>query len=151
VGAIVGGVLGGIAFLAAIVGAVLFVLWRRRRQREEAEDGQFGVQRKTSTISKSGLLRTAEKPPQFPPTIVTSLKRNSRMTNGDSISPTSGSERRNSRPYLFDQRLNPSAIMTMENASRGSFVSMDDSRDYGRTLNVRRLHLILSQPVANLA
>lgn len=139
-GAIAGGVVGGLVGLLAIVGGVFFFLWRRRRQQnDETEDGQRGVHRNVSTMSKSGLLRT-EKPAQHPPPIATSFnKRNSRnmMQDADSVSPISGSDRRNSRPYLFDQRLNPSAIMTFDNTSQGSIVSMDDSRDYGRTLNVR--------------
>lgn len=137
VGAIAGGVVGGVFGLVAIVGGILFFLWRRRRQ--QREDGQSGVHRNVSTMSKAGLLRT-EKPPQFPPPIATNInKRNSRnmMHDTDSISPVSGSDRRNSRPIIFDQRLNPSAIMTFDNTSQGSIVSMDDSRDYGRTLNVR--------------
>jgi hypothetical protein len=64
------------------------------------------------------------------------------MQDTDSISPMeSGSDRRSSRPYIFDQRLNPSAIMTLDNASRGSVASLDDSRDYGRTLNVSVPHI----------
>jgi hypothetical protein len=34
-GAIVGGVLGGLAGLLAIVGGVFFLLWRRRRQQQD--------------------------------------------------------------------------------------------------------------------
>lgn len=134
-GAIVGGVLGGIALIGLIVGAIFFFLWRQRKQQPDDGD-QSGVQRNTSTMSKSGLLRT-EQVQQYPPKIATNFNRNSRMMHdGDSISPVSGSDRRSSRPYIFDQRLNPSAIMTFDNTSRGSFASMDDSRDYGRTLNV---------------
>jgi hypothetical protein len=138
VGAIAGGVVGGVLGIAAIMGGVLFLLARRRKQqREQGEGSQTGVTRNTSTMSKSGLLRT-EKTTQYPPQVATGSHRSSRMNlDIDSISPISGSDRRNSRPYLFDQRMNPGAIMSMDNASRGSFVSMDDSRDYGRTLNVR--------------
>lgn len=141
VGAIVGGVVGGVGGLAAVVGGVIFFLWRRRRQQrqEEEEARQSGVQRNTSTMSKAGLLRSEKSQvPQYPPQIHTNITRNSRiMQDSDSISPISASDKRSSRPYIFDQRLNPSAIMTFENTSRGSFASMDDSRDYGRTLNVR--------------
>ena len=139
-GAIVGGVVGGIGLIAAIIGGVFFVLWRRRRQQQGEGDGgttQSGVQRNTSTMSKAGLLGPSEKVSQYPPKITTNLYRNSRMMDSESISPVSGSDRRHSRPYIFDQRLNPSAIMNLDNTSRGSFVSMDDARDYGRTLNVR--------------
>ncbi|PSN74620.1 hypothetical protein BS50DRAFT_581417 [Corynespora cassiicola Philippines] len=138
-GAIVGGVVGGVVGLAAIIGAIFFFLWRRRRQQQDIDDdAQSGVQRNVSTLSKAGLLR-GEKSPQYPPPIATSLnsKRASRTLDTESISPVSGSDRRNSRPYVFDQRLNPSAIMTFDNGSRGSFASLEDSRDYGRTLNVR--------------
>lgn len=122
--------------MAAVIGGIFFLLWRRRRQQRDA-DGQSGVQRNVSTMSKNGLLRS-EKVPQYPPQIATNIRRNSRMMQDtDSISPVSGSDRRSSRPYILDQRLNPSAIMTLDNHSRGSFVSLDDSRDYGRTLNVR--------------
>ena len=142
VAAIAGGVVGGLVGLIAIVGGVLFFLWRRRRQQNQGEDEQRGVHRNVSTMSKSGLLRT-EKPAQYPPPIATSFnKRNSRnmMQDAESVSPISGSDRRNSRPYLFDQRLNPSAIMTFDNTSQGSIGSLDDSRDYGRTLNVCSLN-----------
>jgi hypothetical protein len=133
--------LGGVAFLAALVGGIIFLLYKRR-QREKKTSGdvdEFGVQRHTSTMSKHGLLRTEKGPAHPSPTMIaTNIRRSSRMMDGESVSPGSGhSDRRNSRPYIFDQRLNPSAIMIHENVSRGSFVSMDDSRDYGRTLNVR--------------
>lgn len=140
VGAIVGGVVGGVAGIAAIVGVVFFLLWRRRKQQREAGDDPSGITRNVSTMSKAGLLRS-EKPsiPQYPPQIATNVARNSRnISDGDSISPISGSDRRSSRPFVFDQRLNPSTVlMNLDNNSRASFNSIDDSRDYGRTLNVR--------------
>jgi len=135
-GAIVGGVVGGLAVLCAIAGAVIFTLWRRRKQQQQEEgEDQSGVRRNISTMSKSGLLGP-EKRPQYPPAIVTNNSgRGSRILDNDSISPISASDRRSSR-LVFDQRLNPSAIMILDNPSRESFISMDDSRDYGRTLNV---------------
>lgn len=136
-GAIAGGVVGGLAVLAAVVGGVLFLLWRRRQQRYATEDG-VGVRRNTSTMSKSGLIHT-EKVPKIPSMIATNTRRSSRMMqDSDPITPISV-DRRSSRPFVFDQRLNPSAIMSQDNGSMTSFVSIDDSRDYGRTLNVRVL------------
>jgi cell wall integrity and stress response component len=137
-GAIVGGILGGLAGLLAIVGGVFFLLWRRRRQQQD-DDGQTGIQRNVSTMSKSGLLRFGQansQVTQHPSKISTAFNRHSRIPHEEEISPMSAPDRRNSRPYLFDQRLNPSAIMNLDNNSRGSFVSLDDSHDYGRTLNV---------------
>ncbi|KAF2477470.1 uncharacterized protein BDR25DRAFT_1236 [Lindgomyces ingoldianus] len=129
IGAIVGGVIGGLVFLV-LLGLLAFFLMRRRKLQQDG--GQSGVQRNTSTMSRSGLL-AGEKLPA----IHTNVKRNSRFgVDNDSISPISGSDRRNSRPYIYDQRLNPSAMMTLDNVSRASVVSLDDGRDYGRTLNV---------------
>jgi cell wall integrity and stress response component len=142
IGAIVGGVLGGLALLGVIVGLVLFFLWKKRKEQreEDATDAQNGVQRNVSTMSKAGLLRGEKQYPQYPPQIATtfqSSKRNSRLDfDNTSISPISASDRRSSRPVIFDQRLNPSAIMILDNGSRGSLASLDDSHDYGRALNV---------------
>lgn len=133
--------MGGIGILAAVVGGVLFFLWRRRKQqREDAEGGQGGeggVQRYASTMSRSGLLR-GEKTPQEPAPIATSFnrsRRQSRNLDQDSISPISASDRRNSS-FRIDQRLNPSTIFAFDNSSAVSVGSLDDSRDYHRTLNV---------------
>lgn len=139
-GAIVGGVVGGIGILAAVAGGVLFFLWRRRKQQQQSdqggEGGEPGVQRYASTMSKAGLLR-GEKEPQFPPPIATSFnKRQSRPMDQDSISPISASDRRNSS-FRIDQRLNPSTLFAFDNSSTASVGSLDDSRDYHRTLNVR--------------
>ena len=55
----------------------------------------------------------------------------------DNNTTTPVSERRNSRPLIFDQRLNPNALMMEQgNGSRLSVVTMPDNRDYTRTLNV---------------
>lgn len=45
-----------------------------------------------------------------------------------------GSERRSSRPLVYDQRLNPSALFA--NFDNGSRVSMQDGADYSRPLGV---------------
>ncbi|KAL5379816.1 hypothetical protein PMIN06_011362 [Paraphaeosphaeria minitans] len=141
-GAIVGGVVGGVGALAVIVAGVFFLLWRRRKQRE-ADNGESGdqsasgVHRYASTMSKSGLLR-GEKQPEYPAPIATSFnRRHSRTLDQESISPISASDRRNSSFRIADQRLNPSTIFVFDNTSRASVGSLDDSRDYHRTLNVR--------------
>ncbi|KAL1606480.1 hypothetical protein SLS60_003884 [Paraconiothyrium brasiliense] len=142
-GAIVGGVVGGVGALAALVAGVLFLLWRRRKQQRDGQGGEAGeqneagVHRYASTMSKAGLLR-GEKEPQYPPPIATNFnRRHSRTLDQDSISPISASDRRNSSFRIADQRLNPSTIFVFENTSRASLGSLDDSRDYHRTLNVR--------------
>ncbi|KAK7189858.1 hypothetical protein PSPO01_04248 [Paraphaeosphaeria sporulosa] len=140
-GAIVGGVVGGIGALAVIVAGVFFLLWRRRKQQRETDNGESGdasgVHRYASTMSKSGLLR-GEKQPEYPAPIATTFnRRHSRTLDQESISPVSASDRRNSSFRIADQRLNPSTIFVFDNTSRASVGSLDDSRDYHRTLNVR--------------
>ncbi|KAF1847439.1 uncharacterized protein K460DRAFT_58343 [Cucurbitaria berberidis CBS 394.84] len=144
VGAIVGGVVGGIVGLLALVGIVIFALWRRRKQQREHHQGETGgssgITRNTSTMSKAGLLgNTAEKDIQYPPQIMTNFSTHGSRHDGDSISPTTGSERRYSQPLMIDSRLDPRAVLTFHgaNISRESLASIDDSRDYGRQLNVR--------------
>lgn len=142
-GAIVGGVVGGVGALAAILAGVFFLLWRRRKQQREEQTGETGeesasgVHRYASTMSKAGLLR-GEKPPEYPAPIATNFnRRGSRTLDQESISPISASDRRNSSFRIADQRLNPSTIFVFDNTSRASVGSLDDSRDYHRTLNVR--------------
>ncbi|KAH9868041.1 hypothetical protein IAQ61_007348 [Plenodomus lingam] len=142
-GGIVGGVVGGVLGLLAIVGGILFLLWRRRKQQREqmgGEGGQSGLNRNTSTMSKAGLLggHGVEKNLQYPQaTVATSGSQRSRHDD-DSIGPMSTSDRRYSQPVLVDSRLNPRAVLTFHgsNESRDSLASIDDSRDYGRQLNV---------------
>ncbi|KAF1925742.1 uncharacterized protein M421DRAFT_7755 [Didymella exigua CBS 183.55] len=141
-GAIVGGVVGGIAAIAGIVGGVLFFLWRRRKQQRAEQEHQAGITRNTSTMSKSGLLggRGAATDPHYPPPIATNGSNAGSRHDNESISPISGSQRRYSQPMMIDSRLNPETVLmyhpTFAN-SRESLGSIDDSRDYGRQLNVR--------------
>ncbi|KAJ4315611.1 hypothetical protein N0V94_005866 [Neodidymelliopsis sp. IMI 364377] len=141
-GAIVGGVVGGVAAIAAIVGGILFFLWRRRKQQRAAEEHQTSITRNTSTMSKAGLLggRAVATDPHYPPPIATNVSASGSRHDGESISPISGSQRRYSQPMMIDSRLNPETVLmyhpTFGNHSRESLGSIDDSRDYGRQLNV---------------
>jgi len=141
VGAIAGGVAGGVIALLAIVGGVLFVLWRRKRQQDEQngghDGGSAGISRNVSTMSRAGLLggRSEKSPTQ----LVTNFGSQRSRHDEESITPVTPSSRRLSQPILVDSRLNPTAVLTFHgaNASRESLGSIDDSRDYGRQLNVR--------------
>lgn len=140
--------MGGLAVLLAIVGAVIFLLWRKRKQRNEDQaevGGSSGITRNTSTMSKAGLLgHSAEKDMQYPPPIVTNISHShSSRHDTDSISPITSSDRRYSQPLMIDSRLDPRAVLTFHgsNVSRDSLASIDDSRDYGRQLNVSRTPL----------
>jgi hypothetical protein len=135
---------GGVAGIAAIVGGILFFLWRRRKQqRQQEEDGPTSITRNTSTMSKAGLISggRGEKESHYPPTIATTHGTAASRYDNESISPVSGSHRRLSQPMMIDSRLNPDAVLmfhpALANTSRESLTSIDDSRDYGRQLNVR--------------
>jgi cell wall integrity and stress response component len=145
VGAIAGGVAGGVVGLLAIAGGLIFFLWRRRKQQREALEnsnggGSGGITRNTSTMSKAGLLGGAtEMEHQYPARIATNYSTRNSRYGGDQDSTSPTSNRRNSQPLMIDSRLNPNAVMTFAgaNLSRDSIASLDDSRDYGRQLNVR--------------
>ncbi|KAL1639834.1 hypothetical protein SLS58_007578 [Diplodia intermedia] len=125
--------------LALIAGGIVFFLMRMRRKQEQAaqdtENGSAGVtpQRNVSTLSRTGLLRSGEKDytATLPPI------NTARQSSDPSDAMTPNSERRNSRPLFYDQRLNPQPFMNLDNGSHGSIVSIEDNRDYTRTLNVR--------------
>jgi cell wall integrity and stress response component len=141
VGAIAGGVAGGVIALLAVVGGILFVLWRKRRQQDHDHEGHgngsAGISRNVSTMSRAGLLggRGEKSPSQ----LVTTFGSQRSRHDDESITPVTPSTRRLSQPILVDSRLNPTAVLTFHgaNASRESLGSIDDSRDYGRQLNVR--------------
>lgn len=136
VGAIAGGVAGGVVGLLAIVGGIFFFLWRKRRQQQQDGHDPSGITRNVSTMSRSGLLGRSEKSPT--PLVTTFGSQRSRHDD-ESITPVTPSTRRLSQPILVDSRLNPTAVLTFHgaNQSRESLGSIDDSRDYGRQLNVR--------------
>jgi cell wall integrity and stress response component len=137
VGAIAGGVAGGIIGLLAIIGIILFVLWRRRKQQQDEQEGGSGITRNVSTMSRAGLLggRTEKSPTPLTTTFGSQRSR----PDDESITAMTPSSRRLSQPILVDSRLNPAAVLTFHgaNLSRESLGSIDDSRDYGRQLNVR--------------
>lgn len=141
-GQIAGAIVGGFLALALIVvGTLLFL--KRRRNKElaaggDAEAPRNGPRRNMSTLSKTGLLRSeSEKWPASGSNTV----RNSMLgldafdSTDDAISPIS--ERRNSRPMFYDQRLNPNALMyDHPSGSHSSIITIEDNRDYGRVLGV---------------
>ena len=140
-GAIAGGAVGGVVGLLAIVGGILFLLWRRRKQQHlrGGDADASGITRNTSTMSRSGLLgSSSEKGNHNLPPLVTNMGSQRSRHDADSISPMTASDRRYSQPVLVDSRLNPRAVLTFHgsNESRESLASIDDSRDYGRQLNV---------------
>ena len=140
-GAIAGTVVGSVVGLA-LIGAVVFLLLSRHKRSKDTEDSEAPAttlppRRNTSTLSKTGLLKT-EKDPYIPPVITTTNRSSSHgLDTIDSISPIS--ERRNSRPLFYDQRLNPTALMDLDNGSHTSIITIEDNRDYTRTLNVSSL------------
>jgi cell wall integrity and stress response component len=110
-----------IAGLVLIAGVMICLFCRRRRRREERfEHNPSNVYRNTSVLSKAGLLGARAS-----------------LHGVDSLDNTSPmSERRISRPAVSDQRLNPNAFMQHDDGSRTSVNTMQDNRDYTRTLNV---------------
>ncbi|KAI7089753.1 hypothetical protein KC356_g2141 [Hortaea werneckii] len=150
-GAIAGAVVGSLLGVAAIVlGA--FLLWRRKKQDNAAggaenPGGMSKMKRNVSILSKTGLLsRVTEKEYDEPlyNTTANNSVRHSMMFgaggSGDGISPVSplgsshDSQRRHSRPMVYDQRLNPSALFA--NHDNGSRISIQDNNDYSRPLGV---------------
>ncbi|KAI7356953.1 hypothetical protein KC320_g1948 [Hortaea werneckii] len=150
-GAIAGAVVGSLLGVAAIVlGA--FLLWRRKKQDNAAAgaenpNGMSKMKRNVSILSKTGLLsRVTEKEYDEPlyNTTANNSVRHSVMFgaggSGDGISPVSplgsshDSQRRHSRPMVYDQRLNPSALFA--NHDNGSRISIQDNNDYSRPLGV---------------
>jgi len=110
-----------VVLLSALI--IGWCCWRKKRTSSYAtgENDTF-PQRNTSTLGKAGLLGRGNSSNTMDPYVK---------------DPNPMSERRNSKPLVIDQRLNPNALMVHDDGSRSSFVSMQDNRDYTRTLNVR--------------
>lgn len=129
--AVIAGLLGLVFILAGI-----WLVLRRKQDRDGEEGFQSGsprdMQRNISVHSKAGLLGNRSGVPAI----------NTRLSGlplmDDGVTPVSPvSERRKSQPLIWDQRLNPNALMANENGSKTSLNTIDDHRDYGRTLQVR--------------
>ncbi|KAF2763460.1 hypothetical protein EJ05DRAFT_482260 [Pseudovirgaria hyperparasitica] len=143
-GTIAGAVVGGVGGLAALAGLVFFLIRRRRQNSDDynGDDKSSGPRRHVSTMSKTGLLRSrsVKEPPAIavPPIVYRQgSSHGQESTHSDHASTGLERERRNSRPMFYDQRLNPSALLGLENSSRTSLGTIEDNRDYTRTLNVR--------------
>lgn len=150
-GAIAGIVLGLLAALAALAVAA-FLLWRRRKQNRppfnnhgapEMTSGIAGTspRRNVSVLSKAGLLSRGNQPehynePDEPFHLQNTSARHSLFYTQEGVNPESplDSNRRYSRPMVYDQRLNPSALWANAEAN-GSRVSMQDNADYSRPLD----------------
>ncbi|KAF2675481.1 hypothetical protein BT63DRAFT_450468 [Microthyrium microscopicum] len=122
-----------VLFAALIIG---FCCWRRKRTPSPRDLDSDGIpQRNPSILSRAGLLGAAG-------------GYGSSSSGGGQLGNTgSQMERRNSTPLIIDQRLNPTAFMQHDDTSRTSFVSVQDNRDYTRTLNVRNPDPIERRPV----
>lgn len=142
VGAVAGAVVGSVAGVALLGAFLIWFFFRRRRN--DGDDGDAETvaaggptkpnspRRNVSTLSRTGLLNRPEK--AYPPTIITTRHSMNGLDDSQGVSPIS--ERRNSRPLFYDQRLNPSALMSLDNGSRNSMTSIQDNRDYTRTLGI---------------
>ena len=155
-----GGAIAGIVIGSLIGGAALalaaFLLWRRRKN-TDAEGGAGAARRPkrtTSVLSRTGLLARG-RPQSMSENAYddsytnagSSSVRHSMMfgagATAEGVSPVSplGSSQdnisnpRHSRPLVYDQRLNPSALFANPEAN-GSRVSMQDQQDYSRPLGL---------------
>ncbi|KAL2357822.1 Wsc4-like protein [Cryomyces antarcticus] len=134
-GAIAGVVMGTLVGLAALAAAMLFFLLRRRGNNAggDAESSKpSGPQRNTSVLSRTGLLSQDK----LDPLVIPATWRHSNTTNLDSDGVSPMDEKRISKPLVYDQRLNPSALLQHDNGSRASVGTMQDHRDYARPLKV---------------
>lgn len=154
-GTIAGAVVGSIVGVALLL-AGAFLLWRRRKHEEAAdpESPRQGsgssrkspkrMERNTSVLSRTGLLASmgantdAEKYNDDSTIPGAGHKNNASASPEQNPSSPVGSNRRNSRPLVYDQRLNPAALMEHweRNGSRASISTMQDQRDYSRPLGV---------------
>lgn len=162
-GATAGIVVGSLVGAAALILGAFF-LWRRRKSGDDESGvgstrSHISPKRKGSVLSRTGLLGGAR--PQSMAETNYDDPFNDSVTHSNSVRHSmmfgagaatdgvqaagplasgsrdgdgSGSERRPSRPLVYDQRLNPSALFA--NFDNGSRVSMQDGADYSRPLGV---------------
>lgn len=160
-GAIAGTVVGVLAGVA-LVAALIFLLCRRKRNNTATETSgtaagsshgsKKNMTRNVSVLSKAGLLSrgathsmTERDDEAYTATTGGNSVRHSMLfgPSGEGVSPVSplGSShgeassggRRPSKPMVYDQRLNPSALF-INPESNGSRVSMQDTQDYSRPI-----------------
>lgn len=162
-GAIAGIVIGTLLGVAALLlGA--FLLWRRKKTDDSSSDEDVPAagarpRRAASMLSRAGLIAGARPQSQNmaehnhddpfrDPVTRTNSTRYSMMfgaglaqgvdpvssLDGDDDANDGTSSNRHSRPMVYDQRLNPSALFA--NHDNGSRVSMQDQQDYSRPLGV---------------
>ena len=139
-GAIAGIIVGTVVGIALLAACFFWAFFARRRKQsrdgmlDDDVNGSSGVtqtrspRRTTSVLSRIGLLdKTRYSGFQ---------QSSSHDTSDDPSSPVS--ERRQSRPFVYDQRMIPnlSQLLAGDNSSRQSIRTMDDNRDYSRTLGV---------------
>ena len=143
-GLIAGAVVGSLSGVGALG---LFAFWFLRNRRRDGIGGKGSTglesvgsgqipRRNTSLLSRVGILRSEK---SYPGGNATGTVHNGSGGFGgveDASSLTPVSERRSSRPLIFDQRLNPYALMEYDNGSQVSIATMADDRDYTRPLNV---------------
>lgn len=140
-GAAAGITIGAVAG-AVLLGALIFLCWRRRRNNNRDSEG--GMVRNPSVLSRSGLLRNDRDDSEFvsvAPTLPKIRTTGIATGNGPDSAHTVGSSmsenRRYSRPMFVDNRLNPNALMPAENPSRTSIGTLRDEQDYSRPLEVK--------------
>ncbi|KAK5271774.1 Cell wall integrity and stress response component 4 [Exophiala xenobiotica] len=140
-GKVVGIVLGSAVGVGALIGAAVYVWFRRRQRRRQGTDGRPETSfiprtgdtspsnnipsRQVSQLSSSGLL--GNKVPRI---------NTANMTNGsDPRSAEPGSAGFDRRSLATDQRLNPYALY-IHDEGHVSNVSLQDNQDYSRQLRV---------------
>lgn len=140
-GTIAGAVIGALLGVALLVGAAIF-FWRRHRKNVYGDTTDHSsLNRNASTMSKAGLMASRSTDPEK------DIGSSPAMQQRNSLSPAmtqpstafvAPGQRRGSQPMIYDQRLNPEAIMQNweSNGSRASVNTMHDQRDYSRPLKV---------------
>ncbi|KAI5208623.1 WSC-domain-containing protein [Aureobasidium subglaciale] len=149
-GTVAGAVVGSVAGVALLLAGAFF-LWRRKRSetpdpespRSSSGSGSARrrMERNTSVLSKTGLLSSignAADAEKFHDDSAQGHKYHGSESTAPIPTSPDGDNRRNSRPLVYDQRLNPAALMEHweSNGSRASIGTMQDQRDYSRPLGV---------------